>query len=564
MASPTDQTATPSGAPRQRSRSVAFYLFALVLVILLPALVVSLVLLQRNNQAQEDVVRSLTNATVQAIVQSIDREISGMVTTLRVLSSTEALTSGDLAQFHERAVVALAGSGAYLLVLDDQFRQLLNTRVPFGTPLGATSDPASAQKALDDGTPVVSDLFFGQTAQAWVFNVLLPLSSRQGDAMLLLLTQNGANLSGALQSRQLPNGWHAALVDRSNAVIAATAETGLDVGAMLPLRQAAIDTGTEWQRESFDGQSVVTAEGRSLLSGWRVVAWATAEAVDRPLGESLLWLAAWGIVIATAAGVVALVIAQRIGGSVRGLRRDAALLGAGKPVEAKPYAVTEIADVSHALALASQERQSAESQVHFLMRELAHRSKNQMTVIAAMAKQSARGAGDIAAYVQDFEKRLMGLARSTDLLLAHGVVGVALADLVRHQIDPFCPGPDRVKLAGPQVRLNPQAAQILGMAMHELSTNAVKYGAFAGDDGSLSVTWSLDEANLDLLWREKVVAMAPDSGRTGFGTTVLQSMVAGSLGASVERIAHDDGIEWRFAIPYAAIAPEAAAPAGDE
>src|SRR5690606_30617512 len=140
---------------------------------------------------------------------------------------------------------------------------------------------------------------------------------------------------------------------------------------------------------------------------------------------------------------------------------------------------------------------------------LAHRSKNQMTVIAAMAKQTARGASTVAEFVQSFEKRIHGLASSTDLLLAHGVAGVDLRELLSRQIDPFCPvDGERVLLTGPAVRLNTQAAQILGMAGHELATNAVKYGAFAGDHGLLAVSWQRREGRLLLSWRETAGPLA--------------------------------------------------------
>ena len=368
-----------------RSQPVAVYLFALVLVILIPALVVSLVLLNRNNRAQEDVVRGLTNATVQAIGQSVEREIAGMVTTLRVLSTSQELAESQFADFHRRAAVALAGGGAYLLALDRDFNQLLNTRVPFGEVLGPTSDPRSAAEALERGTAIVSGLFFGQTAQRWVFNVLLPVPDNR-QAAVLVLTQNAANLAAALQSRQLPDGWHAALVDGANLVIAATPDAGFETGTVLPMRQAQDQSPDEWQRERFDGDMVVTSEWRSMLSGWRVIAWASVGTVERPLGDSLLWLAAWSVVIAGVAGGLAVVIAQRIGLSVRGLRRDAQRLGRGDAITAKDYPVAEIAEVSRALADAAAQRQAAEDEVRFLMRELAHRSKNQMTVIAAMAK----------------------------------------------------------------------------------------------------------------------------------------------------------------------------------
>ena len=100
-----------------------------------------------------------------------------------------------------------------------------------------------------------------------------------------------------------------------------------------------------------------------------------------------------------------------------------------------------------------------------------------------------------------------------------------------------------------------QAAQILGMAIHELSTNAVKYGALRRESGSLSVTWRVEGETLHLRWRETVTPFTPPSDRRGFGTTVLESMVGRSLGAEVRRTVHEDGLEWTFAIPLAAIDP---------
>jgi hypothetical protein len=158
-----------------RARPVAFYLFALVLVILVPAFAVSLVLLNRTNDAQQEVLQALTNATVQAMGHSVDREIAGMATTLRVLSTSGFLRTGNLAEFNDRSVQALAGTGAYLLAVDDNNQQLLNTRVPFGTALGATSDPETAARSLQRNVVTISGLFFGQTAQNYVFNVWLPL-----------------------------------------------------------------------------------------------------------------------------------------------------------------------------------------------------------------------------------------------------------------------------------------------------------------------------------------------------------------------------------------------------
>jgi two-component sensor histidine kinase len=547
----------------RRARPVALYLVALVLVIIIPALVVTLVLIKRTNDAQESVVQALTATTVQAMGQAVEREISGMITTLRVLSSDQSLLRGDFEGFHERALLALAGSGSYLLAVDAEMQQVLNTRLHYGETLTRTANEATAHRALERRRATVSDLFFGPIAQTWVFNVWLPVDA--GGVSLLALTQNARDLVPVMQSRELPQGWHAALVDGSNGVISATPDTGLGIGDVLALRRNANTPQESWVEERLNGETVVTSEWRSALTGWRIVAWASAATVRQPLGESLVQLAAWGAIIAIAASAIAVVIAQKLGQSVSGLRRDAQRLGRGEVVYERFYPVTEIDEVSGALSLASRQRQAAERDVHFLMRELAHRSKNQMAVISAMAKQTARGATDISDYVAAFERRIMGLARSTDLLLAHGRAGVSLSELVDLQLAPFRP-PDvaRVSISGDDIRINPQGAQIMGMALHEMAVNAMRFGALADDDGELVLNFKRQGSALHLTWRETLSRPLVASEHKGFGTTVLRTMVGGALGATVEHIDHPNGVEWSFQIPLSALDPSFSAARPDE
>jgi two-component sensor histidine kinase len=304
------------------------------------------------------------------------------------------------------------------------------------------------------------------------------------------------------------------------------------------------------------GEGYRAAVRSSDLTGWTLVAWAPSSVIGRPLMDAVWSLAVGGLLLAAIVVLVVYWVTLQIGRSVRGLEAEAKRLGAGQPVTARGYPISEIATVSSAIEDASKRRQAAETEVRFLMRELAHRSKNQMTVISAMAKQTARGADSVPEFVQNFEKRIFGLARSTDLLLANGAVGVDLKELIAGQLDPFRPDDlDRVTLEGASTRVNMQAAQILGMAIHELSTNAVKYGALKRDTGTLLVSWRTADDNLHLRWRETVTPFEPPSERRGFGTTVLESMVGRSLGAKVERVVHPDGLEWTFAIPLAGIDP---------
>jgi two-component sensor histidine kinase len=541
-----------------RSRPIAFYLVVLALVAFVPVMAFAAVLLQRNNQAQQEIVQTLVLATTEAIGQAVDQQTEGMITTLKGFSSAPIATEQDLRDLHTRGTYALAGTGNFLVLIDSSFNQLLNTRFPYGTPLGKTDNTGTIQRALDTNQIVISDVAYGGTAKAWVIPVFMPIPAPGGGRDVLVITQDANNLGSALLRREMPDGWRVALVDTQNKVIAASTAAKMAQGSTFFMpRNPEMEGLRGWQKLTIDGHDFVSITSSSADTGWRVVAWAPDATVERPLSNSLLLLILGGIVIVAAATIATFLLSREITRSVRGLARDARRLGAGEAVPPRAYPISEIVEVAGAIAAAAQRRQTAETEVRFLMRELAHRSKNQMTVIAAMAKQTARGADSVPEFVQSFEKRIFGLARSTDLLLANGVAGVDLAELVSSQIEPFCPlDGERVELKGPPMRLNTQSAQIIGMAAHELATNAAKYGCFSGDDGRLDVVWSVTLRVLSFDWREHVTALAERPERRGFGTTVLESMVGASLGAKVVRTLHADGIEWAFEIPLAGIGPD--------
>lgn len=553
-----------SSAAVPRSRSIVQYLSALALLTLLPSFVFAGVLLQRNHSAQESVLETLILATSRSLVQAVDREINANATTLRVLASSPDFYDGDFRAFHEQTVMALKDTGANLFVIDPDMTTLLSTRQPFSGQRVPTNDPESAKKAFDTKSLVITDLVFGAVSKQWVYNILMPMDLGRFGWKVVALNQRAENFSDTLLANKFPDGWFTALVDNDDRLIAASpsaVKTG-DAFTLFDVMNQPLTSG--WQQvETDDGPMRVVVQ-RSVLTGWRMVTWAPEGVIARPLLEAVTSLVVGGVLLAALVILGIVWVSRVIGSSVRGLARDARRLGLGEAVVARAYPVAEIAEVSQALEAASRQRLAAEREVNFLMREVAHRSKNQMTVIAAMAKQTARGADDIGTYVQAFEKRIMGLASSTDLLLAHGRAGVALGDLVEHQLAPFSPqDPARVNARGPDLRLNTQAAQTLGMALHELATNAVKYGALGTDKGHLSVDWTVADDALQLIWRETGVAMAPASDRVGFGTAVLKTMVARSLKAEVERILHDDGIEWRFSIPLAALDPDQGHAVGD-
>ena len=155
------------------------------------------------------------------------------------------------------------------------------------------------------------------------------------------------------------------------------------------------------------------------------------------------------------------------------------------------------------------ERKKAEERIQLLMREVSHRSKNLLAVVQAIAGQTVRTAETLEKFEATFTQRLRGLAASHDLLIQENWRGVMLRDLAIHQLALFAEaGGPRLTLSGPNVMLTPQAAQAIGLALHELGTNAIKHGAWSVPAGKVLMSWTFDAnpevANvLQVRWDER-------------------------------------------------------------
>ncbi len=550
--------AGPVESRRRMHHPVAFYLVCLILVVVIPAFLFSIVVLKRTTEAQERIFESLLRTSTSAVNRAVEREITGMFSTLNFLSTSESLPKGDYATLHAQASKTLQGTDIYFLVIDQAMKQRLNTRVPYGMPLNVASEPVSARLALSRGERMVSDLFFGRTAQQWVFNVYMPVRLANGEPVLLTLTKNADALRRAVNPDVLSPGWNAAVLDSAGTVIASTDEKQ-KTGQPFFLRVVpSLRLGVSTMKGDGVDYQVVTEF--SSLAGWRMIAWAKSSDVQAPAVSSFLWLTIGGAVFAALAAISAVGIARVLSRDVRLLAHDARRLGQGERVAPRPYAISELETVSRALAEAADARVKSENEVRFLMREVAHRSKNQLTVIQAMLNQSAASAENASDFAETFRKRVAGLARSTDLMIANATQGVNLMELAKNQLKPFTPADaERVRITGPAVLLDPQASQTLGMALHELSTNATKYGALANETGIVSLSWVASGEDLNLVWRESQAAIdknAIAASRKGFGSVVLERMLGMALDAKLDFAVHDDGIEWRVRIPLARLRDE--------
>jgi two-component sensor histidine kinase len=166
-----------------------------------------------------------------------------------------------------------------------------------------------------------------------------------------------------------------------------------------------------------------------------------------------------------------------------------------------------------------------------LMNELNHRVKNTFATIQGIAAATARQHPDVAGFVPSFEGRLIALSDTHNLLTAQGWEAAALRDLLEQQ---FAPHPrDQVTLDGPALDLGPRAALAIGMVLHELATNAVKYGALGVAEGRVEVAWTVDPAGrASLVWTERGGPPVKAPTRTGFGSRLIRSSLAGLEGSA--------------------------------
>ncbi len=212
------------------------------------------------------------------------------------------------------------------------------------------------------------------------------------------------------------------------------------------------------------------------------------------------------------------------------------------------------------------ERKARERHIEFLMRELAHRSKNLLAVVQAIAGQTARGSSSLEDFHAHFSKRIHAMALSQDLLLARNFKGAGITDLVHAQLAPFADEQSsRVSISGPELEIRSDAVQGITLVLHELATNAAKYGALSVPDGRVAIAWELDrsapgEPRFRMSWRESGGPPVTPPKRKGFGHVVISQMVASALRAQVALDYAADGVSWSLDAPSSSVT-QAASPA---
>ncbi len=203
-------------------------------------------------------------------------------------------------------------------------------------------------------------------------------------------------------------------------------------------------------------------------------------------------------------------------------------------------------------------RKHREQHVRTLLRELVHRSKNILAVVQSMSRQTATGAVSVEEYQRKFSARLQALSMAHDLLISQDWRGASMHDLVRAQIA-YCLDVgagevgEHARVEGPKIMLKPEAAQNIGLALHELTANALTYGAFSVAGGSISLSWRIEADRFFFVWREFGGPAVAPPPRAGFGHKVLRRLVAQALDGVATLDFLPEGFVWTLSAPTRSI-----------
>jgi two-component sensor histidine kinase/PAS domain-containing protein len=658
--------------------SIALLLFLFGASLVVPALVFTAVLLDRSWQAQEADMHRRLEQVVGDLAHDVDRELTLLLANLTALAASPDVATGDWAAVHAKASASLKPLGIEVLFRDPDGQQVMNTRVPWGTPLPRSQQPGIDAAVRASLKPHVSDMVAGSIAGRQIITLTVAVVGGEGRLSgSLHMSLDPERLLATMEGQNLPTEWNTGISDRTGTIIARLRRHSEFVGRKLPdeLRAQSVQSTSAFSTVNVEGVQTLRAAKVSPLTGWLFSANVPMSMVHAAsvkdgqwiigLGGGLLLLAlllavALGRLVArpieAIAGHAAMVAQERMpppldspvreanevstmlryasrqlqersqalrgtlerfavalrgahivvyaqdrerrvtwisetagdGQAFIGRRSDEVLppdssaeaaaleqraLATGEPQEGEVQhgagdaarhfrlhiepvrdssgEVTGLLGVSSEItALKQSERRNA-----LLAREIAHRAKNLLTIVQAIASETGRSAASVVEFNEHFTARIRALARLQDLAMGETGEGAPLRALVQSQFEAFIdPASGRVSTEGPDVRLTAQAGSSLAIALHELATNAAKYGALANADGRVTIRWQ-DEQNdatrsFRLVWQESGGPPVAQPQRRGFGTKVLGRLTAGALEGEARLEYRAEGLLWLFVAPW--------------
>jgi len=432
--------------------------------------------------------------TVRSIRLVLDAEMQRMAGGLQVLALTNSLRGGDFNSFRRIALGFLEqyGKDGVVLVADREGRLLFSSISPDVGNLPPRNNRDIVEKVFATKRPYYSNLFIGAIKKRQIVTVEVPVI-RDDEVLYDISFSPPIEIFQAIIEQQRPGAdWTISIFDGEGTNLARVPNPQETIGKRAPpslyaemLHQPDATLSTV----SLEGAPLITSFARSSLTGWTVAAGIAERSLVAPLWRSLA-------------------ITSVIGGFLL-------LVGLG-------FALRMAAAIAR-----------GEMLHNLLIEELNHRVKNTLAILQSLATQTFRSASR--AEREKFEGRLGALAEAHNLLSQEKWQGSDLQDLIARVLQPYLlNNPERVRMFGPKVPLSPRLAVVLSMIVHEIATNATKYGALSNDTGTVALDWEvIDEdagRQLRLIWTEAGGPFVTAPVQRGFGSRLIERSARDQLG----------------------------------
>jgi two-component sensor histidine kinase len=536
-------------------RSITGHLLFYALALVLPILVMSGFIGWAYLKQEERRIDSLAEAQVAAVSSDIQNRLDAIRATLNVLSVGPSVVAGDVGDIRRLLEQIAIPQGVWFTLRDQDGRQLLNTRMPSGEPLPTfkgQGDPV----IFKERKPYTSNLIWAPLANNWAVTVSVPVKGQLGsDEVKYALS---AVIPAAyFQSifERVPRGWVITINDRPGKIVARSQAPEQWVGRPMSPTGWAITKdvppgqGGLWRNVySLEGTRVRGAYHRMADSGWLVGVAALPNIYEAPQKSLLRIGAALLSVCLLTSTILAFFMGRRVTKAVEVLQIKAAAMRDMRLIDFPRTSLDEVNTVANIMRDTAQVLRARQQQQTTLIQELNHRVKNTLATVLSISRMTLKNSKDMAGFEQTFSARLLALSATHDLLTNSAWEGVELHELLATELQPF-QGGNQVSMDGPRVSLTSKIAVALGMAVHEMGTNAAKYGALQDDTGQITIRWQVATGILDFEWQESCSRTIEPPTRKGFGTLLIEQTIQRELQGTVNTEFRRNGLHSVFNIP---------------
>ena len=505
---------------RKASYPAVLHLIAYGFAIALPLVLMMGALLWQTASYERDQSRQQILRTLAALRDSLDRDLDRHLTILQTLAISSALQKQDWPVFYDEAKAALHGRSYVVLVDAASGRQRVNTYVPHGQEPPFTGDPETLRRMAETKKPVFSNLFTSLVVKKPVLNISIPVLSNGDVRYVLSLGLLPDELASLLEDQMLDPNWVSSIWDGNNVIVARSSEHNAHVGQAVPAHLLTpLGPPRVTETTDLDGVAVFFATSRSEVAGWSIGVNVPVKLLVRQ-SHITWWLAGASLLAIVLAVGLGILFARQLTRPLATASKAALALGHGDAISVTQSRLTEANTFNEALKSAQNELVQRRNTEQMMIRELQHRTNNLLSVVQAVAHSSLSGSRSLEEAKASFEARLQALARIHRELTTTNWSGVGLDNIVRLTLQPY---EARIKIDGTTVELNAKDAQNMSLAVHELATNAVKYGALSNLHGTVHVSWTTEKEVLTFKWQEAGGPPVIPPSRRGFGTALLRA-----------------------------------------